>query len=205
MERLNKTGHVIPDCVPWGSHATSGEHFLEKVAAVTKLPGDIATFTGPRRSGSHVLSLGVFILSLCAASALGGTAENTSNTTPRTIVIGTESDYLPFSSVDAQGQATGFNVELAKAIAQVMGLSAEVKIAPWSHIRSDLADGRIDIIAGMYFSEERSRTVRFSPHYTVIHHAVFARKGSPQIDSESDPYGKKLIVMRGDIIHDYVL
>ena len=205
MKCLSKSGLVILDRIRWGRHAKPCEHFVEKVAASAKLPRCTGSPAGSRRPGSHVLSLVVSILALCAASALGGTKANTSNTMPRTIVIGTESDYPPYSFLDARGEAIGFNVELAGAIAHVMGLSAEVKIAPWSRIRRDLADEQIDIIAGMYFSEERSRTVRFSPHYTVVHHAIFARTGTPQIGSENDLYGKRLIVMRGDIMHDYVL
>ena len=100
---------------------------------------------------------------------------------------------------------TGFNVDLTHAIAKVMELKAEVQMAPWGDIRSDLTTGKIDVIAGMYYSKERAEMVDFSPPYTIVHHAIFARRDSPKIKSEKELKGKKIVVMRGDIMQDYLL
>jgi len=141
------------------------------------------------------------------SAADGADRAISANTDPdaRTVIVGTETDYPPYSYLDEKGRPTGFSVEMTEAIAQVMQLSIRIRIAPWSEIRNGLADDSVDVIAGMYYSSERGRTVLFSPPYTVVHHAVFARKDTPHIETEADLRGKRLIVMRGDIMHDYVL
>lgn len=123
----------------------------------------------------------------------------------RRVVVGTEIDYPPYSFVDGSGHATGFNVDVVQAIADVMDLDIEVRIGPWGEIRQALEQGEIDAIAGMFYSIERDRLVDFSAPYTIIHHAIFGRSNGPDIESEEQLKGKEIIVMRGDIMHDYVL
>ena len=119
------------------------------------------------------------------------------------IIVGTEVDYPPYS-FSQNGQPTGFNVELTQAIAEVMGLDIEIRTGPWAEMRQSLQDRKIQAISGMFYSEERARRIDFSPPYTIIQHAIFARRGSPAVNSVEELRGKELIVMRGDIMHDYV-
>jgi ABC-type amino acid transport substrate-binding protein len=119
------------------------------------------------------------------------------------IIVGTEADYPPYS-FSQNGQPTGFNVELTQAIAEVMGLDVEIRLGPWAEMRQSLEDRKIQVVSGMAYSEERAQRVDFSPPYTIIQHAVFARRDSPAISSVEELRGKELIVMRGDIMHDYV-
>lgn len=121
------------------------------------------------------------------------------------IIIGTEYDYPPFSYLDEQGKPAGFNIELTRAIALATGLSVEIDYRPWGEIRKDLETGKIHAISGMYFSKDRDKVVDFSPPYAVITHAIFARRNSPEIESEERLRGKEIIVMQGDIMHDYVI
>jgi PAS domain S-box-containing protein len=124
-------------------------------------------------------------------------------TTP--IIVGVEEDYPPHAFRNERGQPTGFSIDLTRAVADVMGIPIEIRMGPWSEIREALAAGKIDAVAGMYYSEERSRTFAFSPPYTLTHHVAFARKGSPSISKEEELQGRSVIVMRGDIMHDYLL
>jgi PAS domain S-box-containing protein len=119
------------------------------------------------------------------------------------IIVGTETDYPPYSFSE-NGQPTGFNVELTQAIAEVMGLDVEIRMRPWAEIRQSLEDRKIQVVSGMAYSEDRARLVGFSPPYTIIQHAIFARRHSPAVRSVEELRGKELIVMRGDIMHDYV-
>ncbi len=86
-----------------------------------------------------------------------------------------------------------------------MELNVDIQIGPWGDIRKALESGKIHVISGMYYSEDRDKLLDFSPPYAMVHHAIFARKGSPSIKSEDELRGKEIIVMRGDIMHDYVL
>ncbi len=125
--------------------------------------------------------------------------------TNRSIIIGTEQNYPPYSYLDNNGDPVGFNIEISYAVAKASGITIEIDYRPWGDIRNDLESGKIDAIAGMYYSKARDEFVDFSPPYAIISHAVFARKGAPEINSENDLFGKKIIVMQGDIMHDYVI
>ncbi len=121
------------------------------------------------------------------------------------IVIGTELANPPYSFIDENGKATGYNVDLTRAIAQVMQLDIELKIGPWGEIRKALESGKIDAVSGMFYSAERDKLVDFSPPYTITQHAIFVRRDAPVIKASEDIHGKDIIVMRGNIMHDYVL
>jgi ABC-type amino acid transport substrate-binding protein len=44
------------------------------------------------------------------------------------LIFGDDINYPPFSYLDENGQPAGFNVELAKAIGEVMGYQVEVRL-----------------------------------------------------------------------------
>jgi len=145
----------------------------------------------------------VFSVMLSADFALA--AEKQIEMSSNIFIVGTELDYPPYSFLDEEGKPTGFNVDLTRAIAKAMGLRVDIQVRPWGNIRDNLSSDKIDVIAGMYYSKERAKRVDFSPPYTIVHHAIFARRDSPRIKSEKELRGKKIVVMRGDIMHDYVL
>jgi polar amino acid transport system substrate-binding protein len=118
------------------------------------------------------------------------------------IIIGGDRDYPPYEYLDKNGRPTGYNVELTKAIAEVMGLQVEFRLGGWSDMRSALQDGRIDALQGMSFSEERAREVDFSLPHATINHAIFARRDSPPINSFDELAGKSVAVHRSGIMHD---
>jgi len=138
---------------------------------------------------------------LCAAPGFVGEAR----TQEAPLVIGVGLDYPPYSFLDENGKAAGYNVELTEAIAKAVELDVEVRIGPWGDIRTALETGEIDAISGMLYSVERDKLVDFSPPFTIIHHAIFVRRDASAIETEEDLRGKEIIVMRGDIMHDYVL
>jgi len=122
----------------------------------------------------------------------------------RKLVFGTEADYPPFS-YSQNGQIKGYNQAIVKEIASAMKLDVEVKIGPWGEIRKQLESGEIDAIVGMYYSPERDKLVDFSPPIFIVNHTVFSRRGVSVLEDESDLKGKTVGVMKGDIMHDYML
>ena len=121
------------------------------------------------------------------------------------LTVGAAADYAPYSFIDENGDPAGYNVELTRAIARAMGINVEIRVGPWGGIRKVLEEGKIDAVSGMFYSEERDKLVDFSPPYTITHHAVFARPDSPRVKTEQGLRGRDVIVIRGDIMHDYVL
>jgi ABC-type amino acid transport substrate-binding protein len=61
----------------------------------------------------------------------------------------------------------------------------------------------LDLLPLMAMTEERRQTAAFSVPHTVAHGAVFTRASAPALERVEDVGRLQLIVMRGDLAHDY--
>lgn len=143
------------------------------------------------------------LLFLCAAPVHVSAEELTTSSKP-VIIVGGDRDYPPYEFLDKNGRPAGYNVDLTRAIADVMGMKVEFRFGAWSEMRNDLLDGSVDVLEGISYSEERTRTLSFSPPHTIINHAIFARRGTRPVNSFEGLRGKEIIVFRGGIMHDYL-
>jgi len=119
-----------------------------------------------------------------------------------TVVVGGNRAYPPYEFLDGNGKPAGYNVDLTRAIADVMGMKVAFRFDSWSKLRASLVSGKIDILQGISYSEERTRSIAFSPPHTIVHHAIFARRGTPAVASLEGLAGKKVLVFRDGIMHD---
>ncbi|RPJ78821.1 MAG: histidine kinase, partial [Deltaproteobacteria bacterium] len=115
-----------------------------------------------------------------------------------------DNNYPPYEFINQQGVPDGYNVDIFNAVANVMGIQADLSLGPWNKVRSELEEGKIDVLIGMYYSEERDRMVDFSIPHLIIHHSIFIRRSDPKIDSIEGLTGKEVIVQKGDILHDFI-
>lgn len=118
------------------------------------------------------------------------------------IIVSGDHDNPPYEHLE-NGKPSGFNIELIQATAEVLGLDIEVRLGPWHKVRRDLEQGKIDALAGMYYSPDRGKNVEFSVAHTMVSSAIFVRKDSP-IRSFEDIRGKEIIVQKSDFIHDFL-
>src|SRR5512133_1592530 len=121
-----------------------------------------------------------------------------------TTIIGGDRAYPPYEFLDKDGNPAGYNVDLSRAIAEVMGMQVKFRFGGWSDIRSALLNGTVNVLQGISYSEDRTKTLAFSPPHTIINHAVFARKGTPPVTSLEEIRGKQIIVFEDGIMHDYL-
>jgi len=121
------------------------------------------------------------------------------------LIVGSEFDYPPYALVDAQGRADGFSVDLIKAVAEVMDIAIEFKVGPWNEVRTDLEQGKIDILPFVGYSPERDQKFDFSAPHTLPYAAIIGRKGSPKISAVKDLNGKEVVVIKADLTHDYLI
>jgi polar amino acid transport system substrate-binding protein len=121
------------------------------------------------------------------------------------LVVGGDQSYPPYEFLDHEGRPAGFNVDLTRAIARTVGVQVEFRLGRWADMRHALETGGIDALQGMSFSEERARTVAFTPPSLLVHHAVFARRGARPIRTLDDLAGMEVLVLRSGIMHDTLL
>ncbi|MDD5303105.1 MAG: transporter substrate-binding domain-containing protein [Elusimicrobia bacterium] len=149
-----------------------------------------------------ILAGAILAAAAWAAPALPGVREAGER---RRIIIGTEMAYPPYSFLDDAGRPAGYNVDMARAVAEAAGLDIELRIGPWDEIRKALADGKIQAIVGMFQSPQRAAKFDFTPPFTEVEHAIFVRSDARGPGSKEGLRGKAIIAMRGDIMHDYAL
>ncbi|MBC7963898.1 MAG: transporter substrate-binding domain-containing protein [Steroidobacteraceae bacterium] len=153
------------------------------------------------KSGALLASALIFV---CAGPAAAQSVEMDLSP-PAAIVIGGDRDYPPYEFLDKDGKPAGYNVDLTKAIADVMGMQVEFRFGGWSEMRSALMNGSVDVLQGISYSDDRTKTVSFSPPHTIINHAIFARRDSLPVASLEDLRGKEIVVFRDGIMHDYLV
>ena len=62
--------------------------------------------------------------------------------------VGTSGDYAPFSSIEASGQRSGFDVELAERLASDLGLELRWVAFRWPELARQLGAGDFDVAMG---------------------------------------------------------
>ena len=123
----------------------------------------------------------VLLLAIVCWAGRAESADTASSPLKQTIIVGGDRDYPPYEFIDQNGHPAGYNVELTRAIANVMGFRVEFRLGSWSEMRKALQDGTVDVLEGMSWSQEREREVEFSTPHTLVNHAIFARKNSPMV------------------------
>lgn len=123
----------------------------------------------------------------------------------REIKSASELDYPPFAVVKKDGSADGFSVELLKAVIREAGLTIHFRVGPWNEIKQDLAQGRLDVLPLVSYSQEREAVFDFTAPYLQMHGTIFVRKGEKSIRRKPDLKDKEVLVMRGDTAHEYAV
>ncbi len=78
----------------------------------------------------------------------------------------TSSGYPPFNYFDEEGNLTGFNVDLAKAICDVLAVECVVRSEEWDDLLPALASGKADgLMASMRITKSSVREADFTDIY----------------------------------------
>jgi len=119
------------------------------------------------------------------------------------IRVGDDYNYPPYSYLDENGEPTGYNIELIRAVADVMGYRVDFQLMPWSEVLSGLKNGELDLAAGMFYTEERADTFAFSTKHSVTYGDIFSRIGD-RVSSLEELRGKSVAVLEADIMEEYL-
>jgi len=119
---------------------------------------------------------------------------------------GVAATFPPFEYKDG-ATLTGFDIEMAEALAGYMGLKVAPLDIDFDGLIPALKGGRIDLInSAMYINDERSEQVDFVP-YMVIGEALLVLNGNePDIKNlPEDLSGRTIAVTRGAIGETYMV
>ncbi len=106
--------------------------------------------------------------------------------------VGTEGVYSPFSFHDpATGELVGYDVDVAKAVGQKLGVKVEFVETPWDSMFAALEADRFDVVANQVtVNPERQAKYDLSQPYTVGEGVIVTRADDDSITSLADLKGK---------------
>jgi len=85
-----------------------------------------------------------------------------------TLVLGTSGNMPSMSQTDSDGKVTGFDIDLARVMAGMMGVKLDVRVMPFSDLLPALQAGTVDVvISNMTITPERNLRVAFVGPYMV--------------------------------------
>jgi len=117
------------------------------------------------------------------------------------IKVGVEGTYPPVTYHDENGDLVGFDIDVAKAVAQKLGVKAEFVESEWDSLLAGVDSGRLDtVINAVSITDEREEKYDFAGPYFYITRQVVVRTGNDDLHSLDDLKGKKVAT---NITNDY--
>ncbi|WP_053956092.1 transporter substrate-binding domain-containing protein [Inediibacterium massiliense] len=120
------------------------------------------------------------------------------------IVLGTSAGYPPYEfhkEINGEDVIVGFDIEIAKVIAEELGVELEIKDMKFDGLLAALVADKIDfIIAGMAPTEERAKSVDFTKTYYNAQQRILIRvEDQDKIKSIDDLKGLKIGVQKSTV------
>lgn len=108
------------------------------------------------------------------------------------IIFGTEGTWSPWTFHNEADELVGFDVEVAKAVAEKLGVKATFVEGEWDGLLAGITAGRYDTMAnGVEITEERSEVYDFSAPYGYIRTAIIVSGDNTDITSFESLSGKR--------------
>lgn len=109
-----------------------------------------------------------------------------------TLKVATEGTFSPFSYYNDKNELVGYDVDVARAVAEKLGLKIEFLTAPWDAMLAAFDAGKADAVFNQVsITDERKKKYEYSVPYTVVYGAIIVHKDNNDIKSFEDLKGKK--------------
>ncbi|WP_107691944.1 amino acid ABC transporter substrate-binding protein [Campylobacter concisus] len=110
------------------------------------------------------------------------------------LIIATEGTYSPYSFYDEKGELVGYDVDIARAVAQKLNLKVEFLTAPWDAMLAAFDAGKADVVFNQVsINEDRKKKYGMSVPYTMPYPVIVVHKDNNDIKSFVDLKGKKSV------------
>ena len=159
------------------------------------------------------------MMTLTLLAGCGGTSGGSSAPAEKkTFTVGMECNYAPFNwtqvesdeltvPLESAGHAGGYDVVMAKALADKMGMELVIKKLAWEGLEPAVTSGEIDaIIAGMTATPERKENADFTTPYYESEMVCIVRGDDPlaQAASLADFTGKNVQGQQNTLYDDII-
>lgn len=145
-------------------------------------------------AGLLAMSMLVFgVMAGCGGGANGSDAQAEGGT----LRMGTNATFPPYEMVDENNNVIGIDADIAKAIADKLGMELEIINMEFDALIPALNAGQLDFsMAGMTVTPDREEQVNFTASYATGIQSIIVAEGS-EIAKVEDLTGKKVGVQTG--------
>lgn len=140
-------------------------------------------------------------LALCL-SGCGGTKGKTPAEIKEAgvLVVATNAAFEPFEYIAADGSYVGWDMDIAGAFADLLGVKLEIRNMEFDSVLGAVAAGTADIgMAGISYSETRDKTVDFSKGVFNSSQMIIVKSDNTDIEDAYDLAGKVVGAQRGTV------
>jgi len=135
---------------------------------------------------------------LAAASLLIGLAPLSPSLAQDSFKVALDGTFAPHAMPKLGGGIEGFNVDLANAIGERLGVEMDIVATQFSGILPGLQAGTYDfVVAPTTITEERAGNLLFSEGYLNTDFQFVTKAGAPEITDMADFAGKTIAVNKG--------
>jgi len=103
------------------------------------------------------------------------------------LIVGTNGESFPFAMIDTKGELIGYDVDIAKYLAEGLGVELELVDYDWNGLIPILIADKVDIvIADMTITAQRASNVSFSNSYFETGQSLLISRKTPGINTWQD-------------------
>lgn len=114
----------------------------------------------------------------------------------KTLKVGMTGDQPPMNMLSREKSLMGFDVDLARAMANAMRVKLEIKVMPFGELMEALEEDRIDmVISGMAITPERSEEAVFVGPYMMSGKSILTRDSVLARVSDSEEFNRETFTL----------
>jgi len=120
--------------------------------------------------------------------------------------IGVVKDWPPFNFSDSSGKDIGYNTDFINQINDNLHINIGLKYYPrWIDAFNAMNSGGVDGVLSLSWSDERARSIDYSPVYLYSPHYIIVRQDNQNIANLADLAGKKISLFKHQILSKILL
>ena len=159
-------------------------------------------------AGSAVAALGLGLVGCGSNNAASGSAAGSASAgkakgavATKKLIVGFDKSYPPYGFVGDDGEFTGFDLDLAKAVADKQGWKVKLEAIDWDAKDTLLNSGAINCIWNGFTKEGREKQYTFSKPYMLNEQVLVVKKDAGIADWD-DLSGKTVITQTDSAAQD---
>ena len=123
---------------------------------------------------------------------------------PDTLSIAIQSDFAPYTFINAEGQPAGLFVDIWRLWAKKTGKHVDFHATTWNETLVSMKSGTADIHSGLFYSDTRKEWLGFSQSYYVSGYDFFCSTHQDASHDLSDLTRKKVGVVKGSYQEEWL-